>query len=217
MILQTLTFWRRHRRLVLFAGIAVMVLAAAARWPLELERALFREGDRGHDLRLRHEEVAVWFSGESIAVDSSSTYPPASYLVLWPAVGWLDLTAARWAWTATCIALLALLAWAAVRLADARDGPERVFLTAFFFSAYAPLVTIGNGQLTMHVLAALAAAFALARRESRADVWASSALFLVALVKPNVAAPFFWVFLFASSSWAPGVLTAAGYVLLTWV
>jgi hypothetical protein len=44
---------------------------------------------------------------------------------------------------------------------------------------------------------------------------AGSALFLLALVKPTLAAPFFWLVLFVPGRLRPGLLVVAGYIALT--
>lgn len=212
-----LRWWRVRRKSLLLAGLVLMGVAAVARWPYEMGRAVIRPDPPGLDLRLRYDEVQAWFAGQSFAVKSSSTYPPASYPLLWAAIGWMEFPAARWVWATTNIALLAWLAAVGARESLARDQLERTFVAAFFFSGYAPLVTIGNGQLTIVVIAALVASVMAWRCER----WwlgstASAAAMLAALVKPNLSAPFFWLLVFAAPSRVSAALVIAGYAALTW-
>ncbi len=194
-----------------------MGAAAFARWPFELRRAVVLPDPPGLDLRLRYDEVQTWSSGQPFAVKSSSTYPPASYPLLWLSIGWMEFPTARWVWLAANITLLGWLAALATRESRARDSLERVFVAAFFFSAYAPLVTIGNAQLTIVVTAALVASVVAWKVTG---FWlgslASAAAMLTALAKPNLSAPFFWLLMFAAPSRLAAALVVVVYAALTW-
>jgi len=50
------------------------------------------------DLKSRHDEVQRWFSGKPVYGGVRATYPPQSFVLLWPFLGWMTLSAARWLW-----------------------------------------------------------------------------------------------------------------------
>jgi hypothetical protein len=197
------------------------------------------------DLRFRHAEVARWFAGEPVygALDTA-VYPPATYPLLWPLLGWLDLPGARLLWAATGLAALAALC---VLLSRASGAPTwRVRLPLAFLppAFYATGVTLAAGQLLVHLLPALAAAVLLLSRSAptagqvtpstpavipsaardlgggkpslRRDL-AAAGLFLMALAKPNAAIPFTWLLLFLPRRLRPTLLAATGYLLLTFL
>jgi hypothetical protein len=78
-------------------------------------------------------------------------------------------------------------------------------------------VTIGNGQLILHLLPGLVTGLlVLAPTNVQAWRWlCASALIMLALVKPNVAAPFFWLAMFVPRKPWPAVVVFAGYIALT--
>ena len=84
-------------------------------------------------------------------------------------------------------------------------------------SMYATSITIGNGQLPLHLLPALAVGLELLSRrgsEWRTDLLAAG-LVLVALVKPSVTVPFLWLALFVPGRLRPALLIGLGYLALT--
>jgi hypothetical protein len=139
------------------AAVAAMAVAAAWRLGNELPRLLF-DPDGAFDLRLRYREVNRWFAGLQVYGEPErGDYPPGSYAILWPLLGWLSLAASRLLWGATAIAALAGLALAAVRGSRART-PLQVLLAALLpFSTYASAATLGMGQVAAHVLVLLLA------------------------------------------------------------
>src|ERR1700752_2359331 len=100
--------WRTWRRVLLVAATSVMSATAAFWLVYELTRLLARPEPHGLgafaepggvDLLQRHEEVHEWFGGVSLyGVRATAVYPPATYAMLWPFLGWLGPTAARWSW-----------------------------------------------------------------------------------------------------------------------
>jgi hypothetical protein len=196
-----------------------MGLVLVPRWTHELDRLLVEDGPQGaRDLAMRHWEVGRWFAGEaSDGPLAPKIYPPASYLILWPFLGWLDLTAARWLWAATLLAALAWLTAIVVRESRAESGLARAFLIVWVPSMYATSVTVGNGQLGVHVLPALLSSILIARRGRggwSSDLAAAS-LFTLCLVKPSLAAPFFWVLMSGRRGARRGALVVAAYAGLT--
>src|SRR5262245_52331772 len=100
-------WWADHWTAILRAAIVLMVLAAIIRLGNEFPRLLWESGRTGAiDLKLRHEEVHRWFDGRPVYSELKSTYPPASYPILWPLLGWLAVTPARFLWAATTVVAL---------------------------------------------------------------------------------------------------------------
>jgi hypothetical protein len=213
------TWWTdRSTRLL---RIAVVLLAALALLKLgdEFRRLIWESGRSGAiDLRILHELVYRWFAGRSVYSELiTAVHPPATYAILWPLLGWLAVAPARWLWAGTTVAVLGWLAYLTVHESGADTPLERVFVALMLFSINATGVTIGNGQLTVHLLPVLVAGLLLLRRGrggGREDLLAA-AMLLVTLAKPSVSVPFFWIVLFVSGRLRPALLVALGYIALT--
>jgi len=172
----------------------------------------------GMDLRHRHREVQLWFQGEPVyRILKSAVYPPASHALLWPFTGWLGFGGARWLWAATTVAATGWLVRLLVKASTAPTRLLRLFVAAMVLSAYAVGATIGNGQLALHVLPCTIAAVLILR--TTPPRWGpdllSASLFLFALVKPSLVAPFFWIVLFMPRRARPALLVIGGYLALT--
>jgi hypothetical protein len=146
--------------------------------------------------------VAVWFAGENVyrQVDSAM-YPPASYLMMWPLLGWTSEELARWLWAGLSVAALVWLAFLVVRWTRAEGLVERGFVVALVLGMHATGPNVGNGQLNLLLLGPLVLAMLGALRND-GDAWTAAcaaAMATVALVKPSVAAPFFWILLLVPS------------------
>ena len=211
--------WARHRTALLSVGLVLMGMALVPRWTHELDRLLVEEGAQGaRDLAMRHWEVGRWFAGDADDGPlAPKIYPPASYVILWPFLGWLDLAAARWLWAATLLAALAWLTAIVVRESGVESRLGRAFLIVWAPSMYAATVTVGNGQLGIHVLPALLSSILIARsgRGGWPSDLASASLFTLCLVKPSLAAPFFWVLLSGRRGARRGALVVSAYAGLT--
>src|SRR5262245_2714479 len=97
--------WLRYKRPLLWIAIGLMILASAYRLNNEFRRLLFDQGFSGAvDLKFRQNDVSRWFGGLPVYQDKDAIYPPASYLMLWPLLGWLSLDHARWLWAVTSVA-----------------------------------------------------------------------------------------------------------------
>ena len=173
------------------------------------------------DLALRWREVRAWFAGEPVYTEwRIAVYPPASYALLWPWLGWLPLSAARWLWAAASAAALAWLGRLAVQLGaeqGAARGPgERALLALLAAAMYASGAAIGNGQVTLGVLAALLGALRLLQNGAswRHDL-AAALLLAASLVKPTLTVPLLCAVLAVARRLRPLALTAALYVGLT--
>jgi len=212
------TIWANQGVWALGVAVVLMVVATVHRLRNEFWRLLLDTGREGAiDLIFHHKVVDLWFHGEQVYGKVGTAYPPASFVFLWPFFGWMEVTAARWFWAITTVAALACLIPLIVRASKASTALERAFIALIPLSMYATAATIGNGQFTVHVLAILLAGLAVLERNRptwSADLIAASFM-VFALIKPTVAAPFFWIVVFVPRRWRPGVLVVFGYVLVS--
>jgi hypothetical protein len=218
--------WIGHKRLVLQTAVLAMSFAAALWLGYEFYRLLWqpthigsREIKRGAiDLKIRHQEVHLWFDGIPLyEVKPTTPYPPATNVLLWGFVGWLELAPAVWLWAATTVVMLVWLIYLVVRESLADTPLEKIFIALLPLSMYATGATVGNGQLMIHILPPLIAGLCLLSYGSRGwprDLLAAS-LVLFPLLKPTVAVPFFWLALFVPGRIRPALLVCIGYVALT--
>jgi hypothetical protein len=216
-----LRIWWGERRIQLMrVAIALLIACAAAKLGMDVPRLLWAPSrPNAVDLALRHREVHAWFAGQPAYRElKRAIYPPATYVMLWPFVGWLDLAPARWLWAVTALSLLACLAYFAVRGSGATTPLERTLAALLAIGMNATGMAVGNGQLTLHVLVPLIAAVFLLRREP--NWWGhdlvAAFLLLFSLVKPSISVPFFALVL-AWGRMGVLLLTAAGYAALTLV
>jgi Glycosyltransferase family 87 len=218
-------WWARHGESLLRAAIAVMGIAALVWLGYQFWRLLWGEAPiwptsppGAIDLKLMHRLVHDWFAGRRIYGElGSAVYPPATYVLLWPLVGWLDIGAARLLWGLTTVIALGAIIHLLVRESGAVGPLERAFVALLPCSIYATGAAIGNGQLIVHLLPMLLAAILLLRREPRGwrEALVASGLIVAAMAKPQIAAPFLWLVLFLPRSLRPALLVGIGYGLLT--
>ena len=213
-------WWDNHGAMALRLAVALMALVAFMWLGYEFWRLLWgsepiwpssRTG--AIDLKLRYREVHDWFSGTLV----ESPYPPATFIILWPLLGWLSLTASRWLWAISTIFALGGLVYLIVRESTADTALERAFVALIPLSMYATGATIGNGQIIVHILPLLVFGLLLLYRRQRhlyRDLLAA-ALLLVTLVKPSISVPFFWIVLFVPGRLRPILLVMLGYTALT--
>ena len=172
MILTTLRDqWADHGTTVLRSAVWLMAVAATVWLGYEFWRLLFQSGEMGAiDLRQRHNEIQAWFAGRPVYGDIvTAVYPPASYAILWPLLGWTTETPARWIWAITTILALTWLVAICVRESGADTTLHRSFIALIPLSMYATGATIGNGQLLVHILPVLVAGLLLLR--NRENSW----------------------------------------------
>lgn len=211
-------WWAEHGAKVLCVALVPMALWAFLRLSHEFHRLAWWQHWLGAiDLKMRYEEVHQWFAGRPVYEElGDALYPPASYAILWPFLGWLAVEPARWLWTASVVVMLGWLASLVAREGGAETFLERTFSVLLLLSTHATSIAVGNGQLILHVLPMLITGVALLRREGawHRDVLAAT-LVVAALVSPTITAPFFWIVLFVPGRMRPGILVVLGYVLLT--
>lgn len=210
---------RRMKKRILAGVIVALVALALPRLGYEFHRLLIVPDHKGAvDLKHRYNEVHRWVSGESVyATSHSAVYPPASYLMLWPALGWLPLDQARWLWACTLVLAMGSLLMLLIQESLVTTSSERLAIALFVLANYATAVTIGNGQLVLHLLPALLIGILWLHREPPSwprDV-VVAALLVWSLVKPSLSVPFFWVALCGMGALRVMLLVAAGYVVLT--
>lgn len=212
-------WWAGHHVLVLRLVVVLMAVLAVLKLGDEFRRLLWEPGYLGAiDLKQRYSEVHYWFAGKPVYGElGSATYPPASYVLLWPFLGWLTLTQARWLWAVTTVAALAQLIYLVMRESEASTRLERVFVALMPLSMNATGVAIGNGQLIVHLLCVFLTGIVLMRRERRRWYEESLAIVLIlaALVKPSVTIPFFWLVLFIPGKLRLALVIGFGYIALT--
>ncbi|MEC8651619.1 MAG: glycosyltransferase 87 family protein [Planctomycetota bacterium] len=182
-------------------------------------RLLFQAAPKGAvDLLLRHGECQEWFRGVAIyETRVDAVYPPASYLVLWPLLGWSSTGFVRVFWLAPTILSTAWLCALVARHSGALDASRRRLLWVLPLASYPIGASVGNGQLSILVVACVGAGVMLvadAPRSWRRDL-SIAALMLVALVKPSMSAYFFWIPLLIPGGFRAACLVVAGYALLT--
>jgi len=212
-------WWYEHNKLLVTLGLALMVSAAVPRMAYEVWRLLFDSGRLGAiDLKIFHEFVNGWFTGRPVYSEfTTANYPPASFVILWPLVGWLKITPARWLFAFSVVLSLAWLISVTIREVHAANLFEKILISFFVISIYPTAVTIGNGQLVIYVVALLLASILLLRRQPqswRRDLTVA-VLMTISLVKPTASAPFFWLVLLLPNTLRPALLVLLFYSLLT--
>jgi len=163
-----MSWWGDHHKAVLRLAVAVMTVAAFVWLGYQFWRLLWPSSPiwpssptGATDLKVYHQLVHDWFAGKPV---DRAFYPPASYAILWPLLGWLAVTPARWLWGATTVMVLAWFAYLIVQESAAKSRLERMFVALMLLSIYATGATIGNGQLIVHLLPALLSGLLLLHR-----------------------------------------------------
>lgn len=216
--------WTKYGGLVLLAAAAHALVTAALRLSGAFE-ALIVVPDAPVDLLIRMDEVQRWFGGVTIYNDfGSANYPPASYTLLWPLVGWLQERATRIVYASSILASLVVIAVVSVRASGARRMIEQAFVAALVLPLGATQITVWIGQLGLHVVACLMGATALLFGTDRATAgsntddrngWAidlaAGALLAASLVKPTLSVPVVMAILIIARRWRLAVLSVAVY------
>lgn len=214
-------WWQPRSELLLGLATALLAVIASLKLSTEFYRLTVETGFSGAiDLRLRWHEVRSWFAGVPFYEQVRRiSYPPQAYALFWLFLGWLSLPAARWLWAAATVLVLGGLVWVLLRASEARSGRERAFVVACILSMNAVGVSVGNGQVTLHLMLALLAGLALLRdpRVTVArDGWAG-VLLAASLAKFTLTAPFAWVVILWARRVRPLLFIVAAYVIMTLV
>jgi hypothetical protein len=193
------------------------VAVLGARLVVEVHRLLF-EPTGPNDLLLYNELIRDWFAQVPVYVGHrGAVHPPAVFLLLWPIYGWMPAQLVRWYYALTTALVVAAFVGLLLREARPVRSIDRALLAVLVGTCYPAAITIGNGQITFYILIAVLAGILLSLRESpgaRRDA-ALAALFLFALVKPNLTLPFFWVIAFTKGWFRPVILALVAYGVAT--
>jgi len=112
-------------------------------------------------------------------------------VILWPFLGWLDFSAARWLWALTSIAALLSIMYLFVQGSMAETNAERALVALMVAGTYPAGATIGNGQLTIHVMACvLGSVVWLAGKANTWRRYLVVPLIVFSMAKPSSALPF---------------------------
>ena len=210
---------RARRKQFLNAVVALMAVMAMLKLGDEFRRLIWDSSPGGAvDLQHLHRWIRSWFAGVPILQRSSAAlYPPATYILLWPWLGWISFAGARWLWGATSIAALAAIVLFALHVSRAETRWEKIFVALLLLSLNGTGVAIGNGQLILPVLAALLGAAVVSEKASAdwRDHFVAACLLTWAMVKPSVAAPFLWVFVLGRKRWRIAILVLLLYAAVT--
>jgi hypothetical protein len=208
--------WSRYRKIALLAGIVLLAVAGAIRLTNEYSRLLFNTTWFGaNDLTTFYNAVHGWFSGQDIYAQprSAAAYPPATFVMLWPLLGWLNFSSARLFFALLTIPALVLLVVRVIADSGATSRLEKTLVALIPLSMNATGVTIGNGQITLFILVALIYAFAQQQKQSH---WMLTAiLFVIALMKPSIAIAFAWLFLLLRPTLKQVLVITGIYLLFT--
>lgn len=197
-------------------AIAGMAIISVIWLGYEFWRLLIQVGDMGAiDLRNRHNELQTWIEGKNVyRQHGTAMYPPASYVLLYPLMGWLSFGAARWFWALTTIVALVILVRQSLSFSFS-NHPLKIwhfFVAITILSMYSIGATIGNGQLPIHIITALLISIYFLQNAPnlRIDIL-SGILLSFALVKPTLSAPFIWIFFFNNARIRPLILLGVIY------
>ena len=169
----------------------------------------------------RYDELTRFFAGVPIYHENFGrlTYPPATYVFLWPVLGWLPLESARVLFVATNLVSAIIVAVLAYRLADRHSQGERFLIVAIVFACYPLQISAFLGHMPVQVVALVAIAALILRRArvSWATDVAASACLAASLVKPTLAPPLIAAVLIATWRWRPVLLTGLIYAGVAFV
>jgi Glycosyltransferase family 87 len=218
-------WWAGHGVMLMRAAIVIMAIASLVWLGYQFWRLLWGSAPIWHtsptgavDLKILHRLVHEWFAGRPVYRElPNAVHPPATYVLLWPMLGWLDVAPARWLWAVTTGVALTALVYVVVRESRADSSLERAFVALIPCSIYATGAAIGNGQLIVHLLPMMLVGLLMLhrRRRERQPHLLASALILATLVKPTISVPFLWLVLFVPRFPGPVLLVALGYCVLT--
>lgn len=226
-ILKIRHLWATYCTQTMTAGIGLMILATIYRLQLGYSRLLWESGWNGAiDLKIFHWMVNQWFAGFPVYGTTPSPvdfppfvpdYPPASYVLLWPFHGWLNVQQIRWVWAVITVVSFVSFAYLAIQASGAQTIPERLFISLLFPSMYAVSSAVAVGQLVIPLLPTLVAGISLLHLKHRRwyEEFIGVILILVTLAKPTISAPFFWLVLFGPRMFRPALLASLGYITLT--
>lgn len=213
------SFWIRRRTTLV--GIAIALTSIAALWRLsnELPRLLFEaDGPGALDLRLRYDAVRAWFEASTFFDGTTGRdYPPASYAMFWPLMGWMSFETTRALWAVVTVASLFGFAALSVRAAAEASPSVRTLLALVPFGGYASSAAIRVGQTSPLALCVLLLALVLMteRPQGRGRDLLVGLLLPFALIKPTLTGVPILVIFLLPGHLAVSLICVGGYLLLT--
>lgn len=214
-----MNFIERNKLTLLNLSIAILVLLAFLKISDEFFRLVLSDsGNAAIDLKGLKRGINLWFSNRPIVAElRSAVYPPTSYAMLWPFIGWIDFSTARVVMAISFIPSLMLTAYLFLKNSLAKNTEELFVAALIPLSMNAVGVTIGNGQLGLHVLLLFVFAILLLKQKevSFAKEILISIMILISLIKPSVTAPFLWILFIVYPNRRVIILTIFSYALLT--
>lgn len=214
-------WWIRYNQKIYAVMLYTLAFFALVKLGDEFIRLLFEYHEKSAvDLKLFMALTRDWFAGIPVyQVHKFAVYPPATHTILFPIFGPFSLTTTRILWAVINAGLLVWLASYAVRAAMVSDQHRQVqwFLALTPLAMNATGVVIGNGQLTIAVMMLLVISLRLSNKPkgSAMHQLAAGSMFFLALAKPSLAIPFFWILLFSSTSLISGFTAAILYSITT--
>ena len=209
---------QQTNRAIWLIGIVLFTLAGT-RLGYESWRLLLDDSRFGAvDFYAYYNETRFWFAdpSESI-VDETVTPLPATFILLWPLLGWLSAENALILWTVAMIAALGGLIYLTLRDLALDDWRHKLLVVLYLLAIFPTGVTIGNGQLTFFALLVLTVVLRYLNRHrpSWRRAITATPLLLLALMKPHISVPFFWLILWHQRAWRAVGLTFVSYLGLT--
>ena len=212
-VARLMRLWRKHNNSILLAIILMMALYTTLSLGKQFWRLLWDTvGFGAIDLMYRYHEVQNFFAGEKVY----SPYPTASYAILWPVLGWTPEHLVRYIWAFFYAATFAWLLYLLARVSQADNRMEYAFIGMCLLSMNAAHATVGTGQLGLYIVAMLIAGITVIHNNKSGDLAGDiigSLLFIAALAKPTISAPFFWIVLFSGRTLPAGFIVT-GYCAL---
>ena len=157
-------------------------------------------------------------AGERVyGVIGTAMYPPATYAMLWPFVGYPSFPLVRIIWAATGLISLLLLLWIGVSEGGRWPWQIRLLVGAAVLSNYAISVAVATGQMSLQVLPPVILSILIVTRGNvsvRRDVLAAG-LFVLGMAKPQIALPFGWILLYVPGRWRPVLFAVGMYIAVT--
>src|SRR5947209_8316008 len=177
------------KALVVALAVEAAVFLGYEFWRLTLDQAVMGGVDLANQVHATHN----WFQGSPVYGHViSAIYPPGTYALLWPFVGWLDFGVARWLWALLSIISLAYLAIVVLRETGIRGRRERAVVVLALLAIYPVGQTIGDGQVMVCLLALVLYAL-LSPQRLRGGIGSEIAValcLLMSLLKPTATVPF---------------------------
>jgi hypothetical protein len=208
--------WSRRAGWLLLAGITALALHRLA---FAFPHAVLDLAPwSAVNVAYRYDELTRWFAGDPIyrADFGRLTYPPATYVLLWPILGWLPLVSARVLYVAVTLGAAAAAALIIYRAAAGHPAQHRLLLVAVVAASYPLQASVFLGHVMPFIVVALCAlaAVLLQRRPTGLVTDAAAALCVaVSLIKPTLAPPLVAAVLLSGSPWRwrPALLSVGVY------